>query len=146
MRKPASFFEIFAVVLGAANVSVDIIADALSSFGMLDIELQMRGVVIIAAEDRGRMRAEWLVDDGIDAVAGNDGAFGCALNLFRRHDGLRDDDEPMSGFGLFLVLPAWPVDAAIAVGIGGLGMHEGDIGRERAPGDIGLAREGALHG
>src|SRR5258706_2603399 len=126
MRKPASFFEIFAVVLGAADIGVDIIADALSSFGMLDIELQMRGVVIIAAEDRGRMRAEWLVDDGLDAVAGNDGAFGCALNLFRRHDGLRDDDEPMSGLGLLLILPARPVDAAIAVGVRGLHMHEGD--------------------
>src|SRR5882672_2876640 len=132
MLGAAGFFEIFAMVFSATNIGVDIFANALSSFGMLDIELQMRGIVIIAAEDRRRMGAEWLMDDGLDTMAGNDGAFGCALNLFRRHDGFGDDDETMGGFGLFLILPARPVDAAIAVGIRGLHMHERDIGGERA--------------
>src|SRR5258707_2736099 len=67
MGKPARLFEIFVMVLGPANIGVDIVADAVGSFGILDIELQMRGVVIIAAEDRGRMGAERLVDDGLDA-------------------------------------------------------------------------------
>src|SRR5258706_5207358 len=129
MRQAAGFFEIFAVVLRAANIGVDIIANALSAFGMFDIELQMRGVVIIAAEDRGRVRPERLVDDGLDTVAGNDGAFGPALNLFRRHDVFRDDNETLCGFGLLLVLPARSVDAAIALRVCGLDMHEGDIGR-----------------
>src|SRR5437016_14299303 len=35
MRKPAGFFEIVAVILGAANIGVDIVADALAAFGML---------------------------------------------------------------------------------------------------------------
>src|SRR6266567_653425 len=72
--EPAGFFEIFVVVFRAANVGLDIVADAVAAFGMLDIELQMRSVVIIAAEDRGRMGAEWLVDHGLDAMSGNDGA------------------------------------------------------------------------
>ena len=62
MGKPAGFFEIFDCVLGPSNIGVDIVADAVGAFGMLDIELQMRGVVIIAAEDRGRMGAERLAD------------------------------------------------------------------------------------
>src|SRR5258705_977317 len=124
MRKPAGFFEIFAMVFGPANIGIDIVADALVAFGMLDIELQMRGVVIIAAEDRGRMGSERLMDDGLDPVARNDGAFWCALNLFRRHDGFRDDDQAFGGLGLLLILPARSVDAAIAVPVGGLHMHE----------------------
>src|SRR5882757_8436897 len=46
VRKPAGFFEIFEMVLGPANIGVDIVADAVATFGMLDVELQMRGVVI----------------------------------------------------------------------------------------------------
>src|SRR2546423_8365591 len=79
MRKTAGFFEIVPVVLGPANIGVDIVADALSSFGMFDIELQMRGVIIVAAEDGRRMSPEWLMDDGLHAVGGNDGAFRLAL-------------------------------------------------------------------
>src|SRR5882672_488537 len=51
VRKPAGFFEVFDCVLGPANIGVDIVADAVTAFGMLDIKLQMRDVVIIAAED-----------------------------------------------------------------------------------------------
>src|SRR6267154_385622 len=128
MLRPAGFFEIFEMVLGPANIGVDIVADTLGPFGMFDVEFQMLGVVIIAAEDRGRMGAEGLMDDGLDAVAGNDGAFGCALNLFRRHDGFGDDNEAFGGLGLFLIFPARPIDAAIAVGIRGLDMHKRDVG------------------
>ena len=61
------------MVLGAANIGVDIVADAYAASGMFDIELQMRGVVIVTAENGRRMGAERLVDDGIDAmgIAGN---------------------------------------------------------------------------
>src|ERR1700675_3015182 len=38
VREAAGFFEIFEGVLGPANVSVDIVADAVAAFGMLDIE------------------------------------------------------------------------------------------------------------
>ena len=84
----------------------------------------MSGVVIVTAEDRGRMSAERLVDDGLDAVAGNDRAFRLTPNLFRRHEFFHDDNEALCGFGLLLILPARPVDAAIALGIRNLDMHE----------------------
>src|ERR1700687_350921 len=58
MLRPAGLFEIVAVVFGAANIGLDIVADALAVFGMLDIELQMRGVVVVAAEDGRWMGAE----------------------------------------------------------------------------------------
>src|ERR1700704_886939 len=66
MRKSAGFFEIFDGVLGPANIGIDIVADAAGAFGMLDIKLQMRRVIIIAAEDGRGMGAERLVDDGFD--------------------------------------------------------------------------------
>ena len=53
------------------------------------------------------MGAERLMDDGLDAMGRNDGAFWCALNLFRGHDGFRDNDKPMSGFGLHVSFSSW---------------------------------------
>src|SRR5258705_1235921 len=66
MFKVTGFFEIVPMILSAENIGVDIVANALAASGMLDIELQMRGVIIVAAEDRGRMGAEGLVDDRFD--------------------------------------------------------------------------------
>src|SRR5436305_13925973 len=40
MRQAAGSFEIFRVVLGASNIGVDIVADAVGSFGRIDIDLQ----------------------------------------------------------------------------------------------------------
>src|SRR5262245_6232214 len=58
----ADLFEVVRVILGRADVLADVIADAIGAFGILDIELQMRGIVVIAAEHRGWMRAVGLMD------------------------------------------------------------------------------------
>src|SRR6185312_697751 len=55
MGGSARLLQIVAMVLGAANVGVDVLDDALAALGMFDIESEMRRVVIVAAEHRGGM-------------------------------------------------------------------------------------------
>src|SRR5262249_23807400 len=92
LRRAADLLEILAMVARAANVARDVIADLIRALGMLDIELQMRGVVIVAAEDGRRMRAEGTMHDRVHAMRRDDGAFGRTLDVFRRNDFFGDDD------------------------------------------------------
>src|SRR5690349_5524401 len=62
MGEAAGLLQIVAMILRAAYIGVDVVADALAALGMFDIEPQMHRVVIVAAEHRGRMRTEGLMD------------------------------------------------------------------------------------
>ena len=132
MCRAADFLQIGGVILGLENVRADVVADAVGALGVLDIELQMRRVVVVAAVDRGRVRAEGLVDHRLHAMGGDDGAFGLLLDHRGRHDLFGDHNQATGGLGLLLVLPARAVDPAIALRVCDLHMHEGDVGRERA--------------
>src|ERR1700704_1126857 len=52
MPKPPHLFQIRVVIPGRENVVLDVVADAFGALGMVDVELQMGRVVIVAAEDR----------------------------------------------------------------------------------------------
>ena len=78
------------------------------------IELQMRGIVVVATEDRGGVRAEWLVDDRLDAVARDDRPLRTAPDDFRSaRISSAIDDHAIAGLDLLLVLPAWALDLAV---------------------------------
>src|ERR1051326_346010 len=74
MLHSARFLEIVPMILGAANVAIDVVADLFAALGMFDIQLEMRGIIIVAAIDGGRMRAPGLVNHGFHPMGGNDGA------------------------------------------------------------------------
>src|SRR5262249_44765799 len=143
MPKPAAAAEIIPMVLGAANVGVDVFADAVGAFGMLDIELQMCGVVIVAAENGSGMRPVLLVDHRLDTVRRNDRALGLATNFVGGDNLFGDYDQTLGRFGLFFIFPTRTVDAAIALGVGGLHMNERHVRDERAHRDVIFAGEGA---
>src|SRR5262245_12441306 len=106
MGRAASLGEIRGVIRRLENVRADVVADSVAVPGMLDIQLQMFGIVIIAAEHGGGMGAEWLNDHRFDPMRGNDRALGLLLDLRRQHDLFGDHDEAAAGLRLFLILPA----------------------------------------
>src|SRR5258705_8580728 len=146
MPKAAYFFQIRVMILGRENVVLNVLADAFGALGMIDVELQMGRVVIVAAKDGGRMRAKRLVDNRFDAVGWNNGAFRFSLNRFGRHDLFSDYDQPTRGLGLLFVFPTRSIDAAIALGVGRLHMYERNVRGQSRHRKIGFAGERAFHG
>src|SRR5207247_10731911 len=70
------------MILRSQDVVIHILGEALDGFGMVDVELQVIRIVVIALKHGGRMGSIRLVDDGFDTVRGNDGLFGMSPNGF----------------------------------------------------------------
>src|SRR5262249_19498851 len=129
--KTADFFKIFPMILGSQNVRVQILGKALDALGLIDVKLQVVCVEVIVLENGSRMGAERLMDDGFNAVSGNDRLLREPLDVLGTYKLLGDHDDSLTRFCLFLILPSGAMDLRISLRVGNLYMNEGDIGIER---------------
>src|SRR5205807_1515310 len=127
------------------NVVIHVLRKALDAFRVIDVKLQMIGIVVITLKNGARMRSKRLVYDGLDTVGRNNGLLGVPLDVLRWDKLLRDHDHPAARLRLFLVFPAGSVNLRIALVIRNLYMNKGNIGVERSEQEIFFARERAIH-
>src|SRR5438046_7942397 len=120
----ADLLEVLPMILRFQDVGIHILGEALDGFGVVDVELQVIGIVVIALKYGGRMGSIRLVDDGFDTVCGNDGLFGMPLNVFGGNNFLCNHDYAAGCLRLFLVLPAGTMNLRVSLAVGNLDMNK----------------------
>src|SRR5262245_17017055 len=127
----ANFFKVFPVILGTRNIRFHVIREGLCALGVIDVEPQMIRVKVIALENRCRMGAKRLVNDGFNTVGRNDGLLRIPLDILGRYKLLCDDDDSTSRFCLFFIFPTSAMNLGVSLVVCNLDMHERDVRIER---------------
>src|SRR5207249_10753656 len=112
------------MILSSQDVFIHILGEALDGFGVVDVELQVIRIVVIAFKHGGRMGSIRLVDDGFDTVRANDGQFGMSPNVFGGNKLLCNHENAAACLRLFLVFPAGTMNSRVSVAVGNLDVNK----------------------
>src|SRR5205809_7429982 len=112
------------MILSSQDVFIHILGEALDGFGVVDVELQVIRIVVIAFKHGGRMGSIRLVDDGFDTVRGNDGLFGMSPNVFGGNKLICNQDNAAACLRTFLVFPSSAMNLRVSVAVGNRDVHK----------------------